>query len=1649
MPQATTPDSTALPRPIARALRRVDARLRGFASARGLGLTALVASVGVALGMIADFSGLLALPVRWAIWGVWILAIGLGLGWWVVRPLMRRSRWIDLAAVAERADPSLGERLTGSVALLDRAGPTNGSPALIAALAREASEHVGSFDPSLVEGGKRAIRWLILGILAAVIVVAPAVIRPEPFRTLAMRFLAPWRDLERVGWFALTVLPGDKTLAIGSDLKVEAVVSPRFGTRPAPESAWLEWIDADGKPRRSRMTARAPGSTPERSYEATLPRVAGSLSYRVTTEAARSRAYRVTAVEPPRVSKIAARVEPPAYTQLPPGPARDPSRIEAVEGSTIVLSVETNTPVESIELNWPEVAKPIALTPAGKGMTATLRAEASGSYVLTPRRDRNGLDGPPESRLLAVRPDLAPSLAVRGPGAPSEARPDDVLQVGVAARDDFAVASAELHYEVRRSGSVDEVTAGRVELKLEGLGSTVARGFGSIRLGDLAMEPGDSLSYRVKILDNRPEPKGPNVVWSDARALSIVASAESLQAAEDRSRREAFGARLNEIRLANRTNRRETEQLRYAADAAQRDGAAWDADRDAALDARMAEARSVVDRLQILARDLEDDPTYLALARPARQAAEVEAEAGRAQLEKARKADDPGKRLAELRVADGRLGALGTRLDELQRRFEALSKLDLDRQKLRDIAGQEDALARKAAEAADQAKVAAEQEELRKALDDLVEKSPGLRAGVLAAQAEEASKLAQAARALAERQRAEARQTAEGPRAEGPLRALAQIQRALEDDARRLALEVDDPLAENARPRLDVDALRRASEPIEAGNLPEAVRRLDEAEDSLRRLARDVEDVPADARSLARRLARRQEILSNDVIAAVAEARQKDALPADEQAALADRLEPLGDRQAEIARLASGIVPPEPQQGIAREATQATDRASENLRGLRPRGSEGLQNAAKRALNQLADSLPDPDRRRDEARKKLDEARRQAEEVARDLERSLAETAPKGDRPDEARAAFDLAERLAPLLPKAREAAALLAALDLEPRVRPQRDRAAGRVGRLALAMQAVRDQAPARKPDSGPKPPANGWQILGPFPTPTARLPFDPARPINFGEEVRGPVGPPLRWKPATIEGEEGRVNLARAFERTDNQSAFAVAEIPNAAARKARLSIGSDDTATVWLNGKKVFEFDGNRAFAPGQDQVEVGLIEGINRLVVRCGNGNSDWQFAVGITPPPPEGFDPGKARSLRETLAASRADARGALDRLDQKARGKLPADDLAEILADEQRIAADRLAEERSKPPEEDPTPREEAALDRQRIATAIRNLPVADEAPAPLAEAIRLAGLSAPLEATPEAARKATEAIGALARKLAHEAPAPPADEPTVPADPELGLGPEQMARATDLVRRQRQIRERLQSVMADRVTPQEDLRRDAQKLGQDLAQLRDRAREIKARSQDQAGNAADLAGQKAPEAMQAGAEQLARGQTDQARESQRQAADLLERAARETEDLAAGLQAEGKSEAGDAPIDTADSLAQAREAIGEAARKLSQAQSQADAQAASPSMRQAAEALRAAARSEGAGPPAPPIAEASPDNPDPTSAAAGTARADLSELQDLIRKKSGRKWGELPGHLRTEILQHSQGRYRDDYARLIQLYFREIAADASRGDKP
>src|SRR5262245_12201195 len=64
---------------------------------------------------------------------------------------------------------------------------------------------------------------------------------------------------------------------------------------------------------------------------------------------------------------------------------------------------------------------------------------------------------------------------------------------------------------------------------------------------------------------------------------------------------------------------------------------------------------------------------------------------------------------------------------------------------------------------------------------------------------------------------------------------------------------------------------------------------------------------------------------------------------------------------------------------------------------------------------------------------------------------------------------------------------------------------------------------------------------------------------------------------------------------------------------------------------------------------------------------------------------------------------------------------------------------------------------------------------------------------------------------------------------------------------------------------------------------------------------------------------------------------------------------------------------------------------------------------------------------------------------AAARGLVDPTVFGKEYRKYAGRPWGELPGELRTRIVQNMRARYGDDYARIIQRYFQQIAETKKR----
>ncbi|HEY8506136.1 MAG TPA: hypothetical protein VIL46_16235, partial [Gemmataceae bacterium] len=113
----------------------------------------------------------------------------------------------------------------------------------------------------------------------------------------------------------------------------------------------------------------------------------------------------------------------------------------------------------------------------------------------------------------------------------------------------------------------------------------------------------------------------------------------------------------------------------------------------------------------------------------------------------------------------------------------------------------------------------------------------------------------------------------------------------------------------------------------------------------------------------------------------------------------------------------------------------------------------------------------------------------------------------------------------------------------------------------------------------------------------------------------------------------------------------------------------------------------------------------------------------------------------------------------------------------------------------------------------------------------------------------------------------------------------------------------------------------------------------------------------------------------------------------------------------------------------------GQAQNRLGQGQ----ARAAGEAMEQASDALSQASQQLGQSRPAQAANRQPAGQP---GGNVGTARGapDLSLFPEEARKYAGKPWGELPGELRTRIVQDLRARYGEDYARVIKYYFEQLA---------
>jgi hypothetical protein len=138
-------------------------------------------------------------------------------------------------------------------------------------------------------------------------------------------------------------------------------------------------------------------------------------------------------------------------------------------------------------------------------------------------------------------------------------------------------------------------------------------------------------------------------------------------------------------------------------------------------------------------------------------------------------------------------------------------------------------------------------------------------------------------------------------------------------------------------------------------------------------------------------------------------------------------------------------------------------------------------------------------------------------------------------------------------------------------------------------------------------------WNLIGPFDD-TGRRGFDTAYPpekeFDLTKEYPGKGNTKVRWRKENLP--DGQVHSLARFPHNSQAACYLSREIECATATEMPISLGSDDTLSVWLNGERLLHENVDRPCAPDQNQLLLKLKAGKNRLLLKICQGEGEWAF-----------------------------------------------------------------------------------------------------------------------------------------------------------------------------------------------------------------------------------------------------------------------------------------------------------------------------------------------------------------------------------------------------------------------------------------------------
>ncbi|HEV7868609.1 MAG TPA: hypothetical protein VGO90_13065 [Chthoniobacteraceae bacterium] len=507
--------------PLTRQLTKADRVLQGEKGARVV-LAAWLWVIGyLVAALLLDVSLHLAAGPRVAI-GVGLMLLGVGiLVTGAVIAWFRRNSLEHTARILESRDARLGSKLINVLQLQAQATDPKLAP-----LTRElASMAIGGYATELaterlaeraktdrVKREAKRMGYGLVGFAAVLAIFFPIT------RTELPRFFDPFGDHPPYSFTRLEISdPGDDTTSVvyGEGLLISVKVR---GHRPG--ELFLTFFPADAPATKTTVPMFDKG---ERGFTQQIDSIKANLVIFAHTrnEHSRSKHRRVGVILTPKLEKAFVKIAPPAYTGLPADerPLQFKS-LKALAGSALTFRLQSNRPLShgTIMVTLESGAvQPIKMTP-------TVENEVAGTWLVTESAqlqfslsDRDGFESQQKWEVaFTATHDLPPEVQVTNPNSDTFVAMDFKVEPVIEASDDYGLKTIRIHQAHNGVYGEPRVIAHEKP-------PLHAREVLPLKLQELGLVSGDTVSFFAEAIDNAPDP---HLTRSKTVTLTVITTEE-------------------------------------------------------------------------------------------------------------------------------------------------------------------------------------------------------------------------------------------------------------------------------------------------------------------------------------------------------------------------------------------------------------------------------------------------------------------------------------------------------------------------------------------------------------------------------------------------------------------------------------------------------------------------------------------------------------------------------------------------------------------------------------------------------------------------------------------------------------------------------------------------------------------------------------------------------------------------------------------------------------------------------------------------------------------------------------------------------------------------------------------------------------------